>query len=71
MFAGTSYHWLLLVKTLFPTATIKMMPLRAKNWNQVYTSMTFLISIFTLGNIYSTCASGAKQMTETNNSNQT
>ena len=29
------------------------------------------IPLFTLGSIYSTIASGAKQMSETNNSNQT
>ena len=30
-----------------------------------------MIPVFTLGSIYSTYASGAEQMTETNNSNQT
>ena len=35
----------------------------------VTTNIPFNIPLFTLGNIYSTCASGAEQMTETNNSN--
>ena len=35
----------------------------------VTTNIHFNISLFTLGSIYSTYASGAEQMTETNNSN--
>ena len=33
--------------------------------------MTIIIPLFTLSSIYSTYASKAEQMTETNNSNQT
>ena len=36
----------------------------------MFLSTMITISLFTLGSIYSTYASGAKQMTETNNSNQ-
>ena len=35
----------------------------------VTTNIPFNIPLFTLGNIYSTNASGVEQMTETNNSN--
>ena len=36
---------------------------------QVITLYIMIIPLFTLGSIYSTCASGAEQMPETNNSN--
>ena len=35
----------------------------------VATNIPFNIPLFTLGSIYSTCAGGVEQMTETNNSN--
>ena len=37
----------------------------------MFHSTMIIISLFTLGSIYSTYDSGAEQMTETNNSNQT
>ena len=37
----------------------------------MFHSTMIIISLVTLGSIYSTYASGAEQMTETNNSNQT
>ena len=37
----------------------------------IFLSTMIIISLFTLGSIYSTYASWAEQMTETNNSNQT
>ena len=43
-----------------------------KNKNNNNNNLAIIIlSLFTLGSIYSTYASGVEQMTETNNSNQT
>ena len=36
----------------------------------MFQSTMIIISLFTLGSIHSTYASGAEQMTDTNNSNQ-